>query len=189
MLTWKRIFINGGSGGTGIFGIQIAKAVGCHVTTSCSTSNIELCKSLGADVVIDYKTQNLLSTLIATEPKFDHAVDNVGKDFNLLWHAREFLKPGMSLVCVGGEASIAGIIDILKRKFIPTFLGGIKGKVEGFWLAPRPEDLAQVVEWIREGKLKPVIDTTFSFEQAPEAFTKLKTLHARGKIVVEVAPE
>lgn len=92
----------------------------------------------------------------------------------------------MSLVCVGGEASIAGITDTLKRKCIPTFLGGIKGKIDGFWPAPKPEDLAQVVEWIREGKVKPVIDTTFSFEQAPDAFAKLKTLHARGKIVVEV---
>lgn len=61
----EKIFINGGSGGTGTFGIQCAKAIGCHVTTSCSTANVQLCKDLGADEVIDYKTSDLTKELEA----------------------------------------------------------------------------------------------------------------------------
>lgn len=64
------VFINGGSGGTGCYGIQIAKARGCYVTTTCSTANVELCKSLGADEVIDYKSQNILETLVKSGRRY-----------------------------------------------------------------------------------------------------------------------
>ena len=66
----SNVFINGGSGGTGIFGIQVAKAKGCYVTTSCSTPNVDLCKSLGADEVIDYKKQSVLDALKASGRKY-----------------------------------------------------------------------------------------------------------------------
>lgn len=65
----SNIFINGGSGGTGVYGIQIAKLRECHVTTSCSTGNVELCKSLGADEVIDYKKEDVLETLVKSGRK------------------------------------------------------------------------------------------------------------------------
>jgi NADPH:quinone reductase-like Zn-dependent oxidoreductase len=67
-----RIFINGGSGGCGVFGIQFAKAAGCYVVTSCSTPNTELCRSLGADEVVDYKKTSVLEALDASQVKFDH---------------------------------------------------------------------------------------------------------------------
>ncbi|KAG8533943.1 uncharacterized protein KY384_001684 [Bacidia gigantensis] len=73
----KKIFINGGSGGTGTFGIQIAKAMGCEVVTSCSTGNVGLCESLGADVVVDYKTQDVLAE-VKRISGFDLVVDFVG---------------------------------------------------------------------------------------------------------------
>jgi NADPH:quinone reductase-like Zn-dependent oxidoreductase len=60
---------------------------------------------------------------------------------------------------------------------------------QGFWPSQKPADLAQAAEWIKEGKVKAIVDTKFSFEQAPEAFTRLKTGRARGKIVIEVASE
>jgi NADPH:quinone reductase-like Zn-dependent oxidoreductase len=182
-----RIFINGGSGGTGCFGIQFAKAAGCHVTTSCSTPNIELCKSLGADAVIDYTQTDLIGALTATSQKFDHAVDNVGKDSQLFFRCHEFLKPDGVLVGVGGEPSWQGLKDTIKRKILPGFLGGMKGKSEGFWPLPKPEDLAQAVEWMREGKVKAVIDSKFAFEDTPNSFVKLKTGRAKGKIVVSVS--
>ncbi|KAL5326657.1 hypothetical protein ACEPPN_004345 [Leptodophora sp. 'Broadleaf-Isolate-01'] len=185
------IFINGGSGGTGTLGIQFAKAAGCHVTTTCSTPNVELCKRLGADVVIDYKKGNVLAALLASGQKFDHAVDNVGhiEDKELWWRWDEYAQPGASYVLVAGELSISGVVDMAKRAILPKFLGGLKGKVDGFWPEPKPEDLAQVALWIKEGKVKPIIDQKFAFEDGAKALEKLKTGRAKGKIVIDVALE
>ncbi|KAL9607413.1 MAG: hypothetical protein Q9167_007672 [Letrouitia subvulpina] len=185
----SKVFINGGSGGTGVFGIQIAKAKGCHVTTTCSTTNVELCKSLGADMVVDYKKESVLEALKAGGHKFDHAVDNVGSDDKLIWHCHEFLRPGAIYVLVAGEPSLKFVTQSLKRKILPGFLGGMKGKVVGFWPERKPEDLRQIGEWMQAGKIKPVIDQKFSFEEAPQAIEKLKTGRARGKIVIDVASE
>lgn len=185
-----RIFINGGSGGTGTFGIQFAKAVGCHVTTTCSTLNVELCKSLGADEVIDYKTSSVIDALLASE-KFDHAVDNVGNinDKVLWWRCNEYLKPGASYVLVAGELSVTSVIDMVKRAVLPRFFGGLKGKVDGFWPESKPEHLEQVAEWVKEGKVKVVIDHKFPFEEGNKAMEKLKTGRAKGKVVIDVALE
>lgn len=184
-----RVFINGGSGGTGVFAIQISKAKGCHVTTTCSTANVDLCKNLGADVVVDYKKQSVLEALRSAEHKFDHAVDNVGKDKELLWHCHEFMQSGALYVMVGGEPTIASVTDGFKRKVLPSFLGGMKGKVEGFWPKPKVEDFQQIGTWVNNGTVKTVIDQRFSFEQAPQAFERLKTGRTKGKIVINVDPE
>ncbi|KAL8906526.1 MAG: hypothetical protein Q9207_001964 [Kuettlingeria erythrocarpa] len=182
-----KIFINGGSGGTGVFGIQFAKAAGCHVTTTCSTANVELCRTLGADRVIDYKKEAVLEVLKAEEPKFDHAVDNVGGDEQLALQCHQFQRPGALFVIVGGEASLNSVTRVLKRKFLPGFLGGVKGNVQGFWPEQKVQDLQQMAELVQAGKVKAVIDSRFPFGQAAEAFAKLKTGRARGKIVVDVA--
>ncbi|KAL8694331.1 MAG: hypothetical protein Q9224_003588 [Gallowayella concinna] len=184
-----KIFINGGSGGTGVFGIQFAKAVGCHVTTTCSTVNVDFCKELGADEVVDYKKDKVLDVLLlkAKEQKFDHAVDNVGSDEQLTLHCHEFMRSSGKMVVVGGEPSWKAVTQTLKRKVLPGFLGGVKGNVVGFWPDQKPEDLQQIGEWMKEGKVKAVVDTIFPFEDVPKAFEKLKTGRARGKIVVDVA--
>lgn len=184
-----KIFINGGSGGTGVFGIQCAKAAGCHVTTACSTANVEFCKTLGADRVVDYKKENVLEALKATEHKFDHAVDNVGTDEQLPLQCHEFLQSGATMVVVGGEPSLKAVMHTLRRKIVPGFLGGVKRNVVGFWPEQKPEDLQQMGEWMKAGKVKAVVDTKFPFEQAVQAFEKLKTGRARGKIVIDVASE
>jgi len=184
-----RVFINGGSGGVGAFGIQFSKVAGCHVTTSCSTRNVELCKSLGADTVIDYTKEDVFEALTGSGEKFDHAVDNVGSKRKLFWGAHEFMKPSATLVIVAGEPSLSSIIDSIKRKVLPRFLGGVKGNLEGFWPVPNEKDMAQIAGWMKEGKVKAVIDQKFAFGEAPKAFEKLKTGRARGKIVVDVASE
>ena len=185
----ESIFINGGSGGTGVFGIQIAKAVGCHVTTSCSTANVELCKSLGAEEVVDYKKGNVVEALKKNGVKFDHIVDNVGTDPDLYWRCHEFTKPGALYVMVGGAPTWSGLSNGLKRKLIPGIFGGGKRKFTGFFPSPKIEDLEQVGVWMKEGKVRAVIDSKFKFEEAPKAFERLKTGRTRGKIVVEVASE
>jgi NADPH:quinone reductase-like Zn-dependent oxidoreductase len=187
--TGDRVFINGGSGGTGTFGIQFAKAAGAHVTTSCSTPNVELCKSLGADEVIDYKKQNVLEALKTIGWKFDHAVDNVGKDKELIWGCVDFLKPGAEYVLVAGEPTLSGLTDMVKRQTLPKFLGGIKGNVVGFWPKPDLEHVSQILTWIKDGKIRAVLDSKFSFEDTPKAFERLKTGRSRGKIVIDVAGE
>ena len=184
-----KIFINGGSGGTGVFSIQFAKAMGCHVTTTCSTNNVDFCKSLGADDVVDYKKDSVIGALKAKGYKFDHAVDNVGTNKELIWHCHEFMQSGSVYVVVGGEPTLENLADNLKRKVWPGFLGGIKAKVVGFWPQQNPEDLQQIGEWMKTGKVKPVIDQKFSFEQAPQAFEKLRTGRTKGKIVIDVGYE
>jgi NADPH:quinone reductase-like Zn-dependent oxidoreductase len=184
-----KIFINGGSGGTGVFGLQIAKAVGCHVTTSCSTTNVDFCKSLGADVVVDYKKENVIEALIASRHKFDHVVDNVGGNKELYWRCHEYMQPGSVYVMVGGDLSLARVADTMKRKVLPSFLGGMRGNMVGFWPESKPDDLEQIVVWMNEGKVRSVIDTKFSFEQATEAFDKLKTGRTQGKIVINIASD
>ena len=184
-----RIFINGGSGGTGVFGIQIAKAVGCHVTTSCSTANVELCKSLGAEEVVDYKKGSVIEALKSSGVKFDHIVDNIGSDPQLYWRCHEFSKVDALYVMVGHSPSWSGFGESLKRKVIPGALGGGKRRFSGFWPKPNVEDLELIGKWMAEGKVRAVIDQKFPFEMAPKAFEKLKTGRARGKIVVDVASE
>ena len=184
-----RVFINGGSGGTGVFGIQIAKAVGCHVTTTCSTTNVELCKSLGADEVVDYKKQSVVEALKANEHKFDHVVDNVGADPKLYWRCHEYTTPGAVYVMVGGTPSFSFLVDSLKRKLWPGFLGGGKRKLMSFFAEPKNDELEQIGRWMKEGKVKAIVDQKFPFEQAPKAFEKLRTGRAKGKIVIDVASE
>jgi NADPH:quinone reductase-like Zn-dependent oxidoreductase len=181
-----RVFINGGSGGVGGFGIQIAKEVGCHVTTTCSTANVELCKSLGADEVIDYKKYNVLQVLMSRE-KFDHVVDNVGMDKELYWRAHEYLKENKVFILVAQDITLDVMQDQLKRRFLPVCLGGLQRKVEGFFPMPKVDDLNQLGRWMQEGVIKPTIDNIFEFEEAPKAFERLRTKRAQGKIIIDIA--
>ena len=182
-----KVFINGGSGGTGVFGIQIAKALGCQVTTTCSTANVEFCKSLHADEVVDYKKQSVVEALKASGQKFDHVVDNVGADSNLYWRCHEYTKPGAVYLMVGGTPSLGFAVEMSKMILLPGVLGGGKRKFAGYFTKSKIDDLKQLGTWMKEGKIKPIIDEKFSFEQAPKAFEKLKTGRTRGKIVVDVA--
>jgi NADPH:quinone reductase-like Zn-dependent oxidoreductase len=184
-----KIFINGGSGGTGVFGIQIAKAAGCHVTTTCSTVNVELCKSLGAEEVVDYKKGSVVEALKASGVKFDHVVDNIGSDPSLYWHCHEFTTEKAVYVMVGGSPSCSFVAESLKRKLIPSILGGGKRKYTGFFPERSVENVSQIAAWMKEGTVKTVIDSKFGFEEAPRAFEKLRTCRAKGKIVVDVASE
>ncbi|CZS99917.1 uncharacterized protein RAG0_08181 [Rhynchosporium agropyri] len=128
-----RIFINGGSG----------------------SKSQKLLDRLGADVIIDYKKGSVLSALLATEQKFDHAVDNVGNigDKELWWKWDQYSNPGASYVMVAGELFVSSVIDMAKKAVLPKLLGGVKGKIDGFWPAPKPEDLGQVAQWIKDGKV------------------------------------
>lgn len=182
----EKVFINGGSGGTGCFGIQIAKARGCYVATSCSGRNVELCRSLGADEVVDYTKGKVWMQLKKNGVLFDHVVDNVGNDAELYFKCHEYTKPTALYVMVGGSPSLGMFFGALDKKLRPALLGGGRRKYTGFFPHPAASDLTQIGAWMKEGKVKAVIDERFRFEEAPKAFERLKTGRARGKVVVDV---
>jgi NADPH:quinone reductase-like Zn-dependent oxidoreductase len=114
-------------------------------------------------------------------------VDNVGVDGELYLRCHEFTKVGAVFVMVGGTPSWGFFLRGLDRKFRPGFLGGGRRRYMGFFPRPEAEDLTQIVEWMKEGKVKAVIDQRFKFEEAVKAIERLKTSRARGKVVVDVA--
>ena len=181
-----RIFINGGSGGTGTFGIQIAKAIGCHVTTTCSTGNVQLCKDLGADEVIDYKTTDVVRELKARGQAFALAVDNVGTPPELYEAADYYLKDGAKYVQVGAPMSLGSLWTIISRMCWPTVLGGGKRAFEFVQVKNNLDHFAQIGQWMKAGKVKAVIDSVFELQDGPKAYEKLKEGRAKGKIIVHV---
>lgn len=179
-----KIFINGGSGGTGTAAIQIAKALGCHVTTSCSTANVDLCRSLGADEVLDYKQADIIEQLNARETRFEAIIDNVGTPSILYRAAHRYLQPSGIFVQVGLGMNLAALRQFLANKLLPSFLGGGKGKYVFAITKPNRSDFEQLAAWMEMGKVRSVIDSVHEFNAAPEAFARLKTGRARGKVVV-----
>ncbi|KAI1384348.1 reticulon-4-interacting protein 1, mitochondrial precursor [Hypoxylon trugodes] len=181
-----KIFINGGSGGTGTFGIQIAKAIGCYVTTSCSGKNADFCRNLGADGVIDYTTENVSEVLKSKGQVYKLVVDNVGSTPTDLHKAADhFLLPDGKFVQIGGQFTLADINTILSRRFLPSFLGGGKRKWEYLVTEDKHEQLEQIGKWMQEGKVKAAIDEVFQYEDVPKAFEKLRQGRVKGKIVVK----
>ncbi|KIW53186.1 hypothetical protein PV05_08778 [Exophiala xenobiotica] len=181
------VFINGGSGGVGTFGIQIAKLLGCRrVVASCSSANADLVKSLGADEVVDYKTQDLVTTLARDGLKYDAVLDYVGHPLDLHSQSVKFLKKNGVFVLIAGDPSnMKANMSLLASLIWPTFLGGTPRKFKMVALGSvKEEDQKKVAGWIGEGKLKVTLDSVFDFEQAPQAFEKLKTGRAKGKIVI-----
>ena len=180
-----KVFINGGSGGVGVCSIQIAKILGCHVTTSCSTANVSLCRTLGADEVIDYKKGSVLEAL-RKKGDFKHIVDNVGTDFQLYWQAHTYSRSTTKFIGVAGGPSLRHFAFATTTRLWPGFLGGGKRQFVSFLVKPKIDHLRQMGIWMAEGRMKAVIDSTFPFDKAPDAFRKLKTDRAKGKVVVNV---
>jgi NADPH:quinone reductase-like Zn-dependent oxidoreductase len=183
----SRVLINGGSGGVGTFTIQIAKLLGCHVTVSCSGRNEELCRGLGADEVVDYTKGNLGEMVKAKGLGFDLLVDNVGRPLDLYKASDAFLAPGAPyLQIAASDDSVEGVLAMLSRLLLPRFLGGGQHPWRILMVKDSTEELVRIGQWVKEGKIKVVLDEVFAFEDAPEAYKKLKTGRARGKIVVNV---
>ncbi|KAF5676164.1 quinone oxidoreductase [Fusarium heterosporum] len=182
-----KVFINGGSGGVGLWGVQIAKAIGCQVTVSCSTGKADLCKSLGADDVIDYKTSDVVTELQKRGQVFSLCVDNVGNaPPNLYAYSNDFLLPGSHFVFVGGHVSAKSVLSLSTNLVRPSFLGGVKIKFVTYATANKRKDLDQLRDWMVEGKVKTIIAATYSFQEADKAFEYLKKGSSAGKIIIQV---
>lgn len=181
-----KVFINGGSGGTGVMAIQIAKEMGCHVTVSCSSANVELCKSLGADEVLDYKEADILEQLHRQETRFEVIIDNIGTPSNLYRASQRFLQPSGTFVQVGLGMDLKALRQFLANILLPSFLWGGKAKYVFAVTKPNSADFSQLASWLEKGTVRAVIDSVYEFKHAPEAFARSKTGRARGKVVVSI---
>lgn len=162
-----KVLIQAGSGGVGTFAIQIAKHVGAHVATTVGARNIDLAKRLGADVVIDYKTQKFDEMLSDYDLVFDMVGgETMARSFNVL-------KKGGTLISIKGQDE-----DELADKH------GVRFKF--LWMSPDGGMLAEIGALIEQGVITPVVDTVFSMDEAAAAYEKLAEGHAVGKIVVQV---
>jgi NADPH:quinone reductase-like Zn-dependent oxidoreductase len=186
----SRVFVNGGSGGVGMFTIQIAKVLGCHVTVSCSGKNVEFCKGLGADECVDYTKGSLAETMKARAGEgevFDLVVDNVGVPRDLYKASDLFLRMGGTYMQVAAaDETVGDVLNMFSRWLLPWFLGGGRHPWKILMLKNSVEELVRIGQWVKEGKINVVLDSVFEFEDAAEAYKKLRTKRARGKIVVRV---
>jgi NADPH:quinone reductase-like Zn-dependent oxidoreductase len=178
-----KVFINGGSGGCGLFAIQIAKYMGCFVAVTCSTRNVELCRELGADEVIDYTAVDLVGTLREKGVVYDHILDHIGSPSELYFQCHHFLRPGGVFVQVGASA----LTTFVGRVGWPSFLGGGRRKYKIFFFKNTREHIVKLGQMVQKGALKVQFDSEYEFEDAVKAFDKLRSGRARGKVIVHVA--
>ncbi len=173
----QKVLINGASGGVGTFAVQIAKSMGAEVTGVCSSRNVEMVKSLGADHVFDYKRENYTES----GQQYDLIIDNVS-NHSLLANLR-VLKPSGKLVIIGGAKGdwigpLAGPIKaILLQPFINQELIIIMAQMNG-------EDLSTLAGMISDGQVTPVIERSYSLDEIAAAIRKSEEGHARGKLVL-----
>lgn len=178
----QKVLINGASGGVGTFAVQIAKARGAEVTGVCSTRNLDLVRSLGADHVIDYTKEDFTKT----DQRYDLIIDNVGN--RSLSECRRVLKPKGILVLVGGGgANEQGLIGPMAKPIKAMLLSPFVSQKIGMILAElNHDDLAFLAGLMESGKVKPVIDRSYKLSEVPEAIKYVEQGHARGKVVVSV---
>lgn len=179
----QKVLINGASGGVGTFAVQIAKSLGADVTGVCSTRNLELVKSLGADHVIDYTKDDFTK---GTE-RYDVILDNVGN--RSLSDCKAILTPNGKYVLVGGGgASEQGFLGGLGKALWAMVFSKFGNQQMGMMMADaNGKDLTVLADMIQSGKIKPVIDRTYkSLNEVPEAIRYLEEGHARGKVAITV---
>jgi NADPH:quinone reductase-like Zn-dependent oxidoreductase len=176
----QRVLINGASGGVGTFAVQLARVFGAEVTAVCSTGNVELAASLGADTVVDYTREDFTRLPL----RHDLMLDIVGSRSFLA--ARRVLTPGATVVLVGGRMTYRGLGPL------PHLLGShlkSKGRSQtavSFLAKVSPDDLAVLAELVDAGTIRPVIDRRYALEDAAEALTYFGEGHAKGKVVVTI---
>jgi len=179
----QKVLINGASGGVGTFAVQIAKSFGAEITGVCSTRNLELVQSLGADHVIDYTKEDFTKG----DQHYDVILDNVGN--HSLSEYRRLLTPNGIYVLIGGgganeQGFLGGLAKALNAAIYSRF---VKQKMGMMMADPSTKDLTLLADMVQSGKIKPVIDRTYkSLSQIPEAIRYVEEGHARGKVVITV---
>jgi alcohol dehydrogenase len=187
----QKVFIQAGSGGVGTFAIQLAKFLGATVATTTSVANIELVKSLGADVVIDYKKDDFEKVL--------HGYDLVlnSQDGKTLEKSLRVLKPGGKLISISGPPDPDFAEEIGSPWYVKLIMrllsAGVQKKAKrlnvGFsflFMKANGDQLKEITSLINSGIIIPVIDKVFPFESIKEAITYVESGRAKGKVVVKI---
>jgi len=178
------VLINGASGGVGTFAIQLAKIMGADVTGVCSTRNVDLVKSIGADHVIDYTKEDFTKG----DQHYDVLFDNV-QNHTFSERRRALTPNGICLnVGLGGAGWHEDTALHLLRSFTTPLMSKFTSQKFKFFIAElNHNDLAYLADLMQTGKMKPVIDRTYkSLSETPQALVYLEEGHARGKVVINV---
>jgi NADPH:quinone reductase-like Zn-dependent oxidoreductase len=175
----QKVLINGASGGVGTFAVQIAKHYGAEVTGVCSTRNVELVRSLGADHVVDYTQQDFTQG----GERYDIILDNVGN--RSIGDLRRALQPSGSLVIVGAAKGdwFAPLMGAIKAVVVQPF---VDQKLSSFIAQLDHDDMKFLGELMQTGKMTPVIDRRYALGEAAKAMEYLETGRARGKVIVSL---
>ena len=178
----QKVLINGASGGVGTFAVQIAKSFGADVTGVCSTRNVDLVRSLGADHVIDYTKKDFAKGA----ERYDVILDNVPN--HSLSECRAILNPNGKYILIGGGGPndnrwVGPFGRVIKTMVLSPF---VSQKMGMMMADANQKDLTVLADMMQTGKLKPVIDRTYKLDQVADAIRYLEQGHARGKVVITV---
>jgi NADPH:quinone reductase-like Zn-dependent oxidoreductase len=178
----QRVLVNGASGGVGTFAVQIGKALGAHVTAVCSARNGELVRSLGADDVVDYTTEDV----VTSGRRFDVVLDLVGN--RGLRELRRVLTERGTLLLSGGGVFDGGSLIGPMGLIIGGGLVGrvVRQRIQPFTATPTTERLTALARLAESGRVRPVIDRRYPLAEVPAAIRYVETGHARAKVVVTV---
>jgi NADPH:quinone reductase-like Zn-dependent oxidoreductase len=174
----QRVLINGAAGGVGTFAVQIAKSFGADVTGVCSTRNVDMVRSLGADRVIDYTQEDFTKS----GQRYDLILDSVGN--HSLLACRRVLNPKGIYIAVGGPSGrwmIGPLASAITALVLSRF---VNQKFVTFIAKRSKEDLTMMHDLMEAGKVTPVIDKRYRLSEVPEAIRYLEEGHARGKVVI-----
>jgi NADPH:quinone reductase-like Zn-dependent oxidoreductase len=173
----QRVLINGASGGVGTFAVQIAKAFGAHVTAVCSTKNVEMVRSIGADQVIDYSREDFTTGAA----RYDVILDNIGN--HSMAQTRRALSPQGTLISNGGGHS-GGKLGRTIRTMLVSMV--VRQQASPKLKTQNHDDLVALKRLVEAGKVTPVIDRTYPLIGTPEAIGHVAAGHARGTVVITV---
>ena len=178
----QKVLINGAAGGVGTFAVQIAKAFGAEVTGVCSTRNVDMLRSVGANHVIDYTQENFTKG----RQRYDLIFDCIGN--HSLSACRRVLNPRGTCVMIGDRSGrkMIGIVARVVAALVSSRF--VSRKVVTFLARPIKEDLTVMRELMASGKVTPVIDRCYSLSEVREAIRYLGEGHARGKVVIALEP-
>lgn len=186
-----KVLIHAGSGGVGIFAIQMAKHLGATVATTAGASGADLVRSLGADVVIDYRTEDFTKVL----SDYDIVLNSL--DVETLERSLDVLKPGGKLISISGPPDPAFAkaqgLNWIVRQIIGLGSRKIRDKAKArgvaysfLFMKADGAQLSRIAEWMEAGDIRTVNDRVFPFESLNEALAYLETGHAKGKVVVSL---